>query len=101
MFRSAGDLHNVTELIHLAVAPIFLLSAIATSLLVFSNRLARIVDRGRALEAQPATDVQRRKEELEVLERRAHLIYRALSLGVLAALGVCVLMTLVFLGSLL
>jgi len=95
----AGNLANVTEVIHLAVAPIFLLTAVAATLTVFINRLARIVDRGRALEkvAQP-TAVHR--EELARLEGRARLIYIALTLGVLSAILVSLLMTAAFVGEL-
>lgn len=100
MGPAAGSLQDVTQLIHLAVAPIFLLTGVATTLLVFAGRLARIVDRGRFLEAHPAGDEKRRLLELRALEKRAHLIYRALSLGVCAALCVCFLMTTAFAGSL-
>lgn len=96
----AGNLEQVSQLIHLAVAPIFLLTTVATTLMVFIHRLARIVDRGRALELRAAPDEKRRESELAVLEQRAHLIYRALSLGVLSALCVCFLMTTAFAGSL-
>lgn len=88
-------LHDVTQLIHLAVAPIFLLTAVAATLTAFMHRLSRIVDRGRFIERQPTPD----KKELLLLERRARLIYRALYLGVSAAILVCLLMTLAFLGA--
>ena len=98
METAAGSLKTVAELIHLAVAPIFLLTGVATTLTVFAGRLARIVDRGRALEsrAKPAD-----RDELPLLERRAHLIYRALTMGVMAAILVCLLMTLAFAGAML
>lgn len=93
-----GQVHHVAELIQLAVAPIFLLTAVATTLTVFIARLARIVDRGRALERAAASGASQR-EELLVLERRAHLIYRALQFGVCAAICVSLLMTLAFAGE--
>lgn len=97
----ASSLKTVAELIHLAVAPIFLLSAVATTLTVFLGRLSRIVDRGRAIERQAKPEDSAAHEELLLLERRAHLIYRALTLGVSAAILVCLLMTLAFAGELL
>ena len=100
MGSAAGNLKDVTELIHLAIAPIFLLTGVAATLTVFAGRLARIVDRGRFLENHTPLDRNRRVDELRALEKRAHLIYRALSLGVCSALCVCLLMTLVFAGPL-
>lgn len=99
MEAMTGSLNDVAHLIQLAVAPIFLLTGVATTLMLFAGRLARIVDRGRALEARPAPANASIHEELLVLERRAQLIYRALYLGVSAAILVCLLMTLAFLGA--
>ncbi|MBI4422346.1 MAG: DUF2721 domain-containing protein [Elusimicrobia bacterium] len=97
--ETTGNLKHIAELIQLAVAPIFLLTAVATTLTLFAGRLARIVDRGRALEkgADPASPANR--AELAALVRRAHLIYRALQLGVCAAILVSLLMTLAFAGE--
>ena len=98
MDAANAGLEGVSRLIHLAVAPIFLLTAVATTLTVLAARLARVVDRGRFLEGKGGLG---REEELAVLERRAHLIYRAFSLGIWAALSVCLLMTTAFLGEML
>ncbi|MBI4349545.1 MAG: DUF2721 domain-containing protein [Elusimicrobia bacterium] len=95
---ATGALENVAEVIGLAVAPIFLLTAVAATLTVFINRLARIVDRGRALERAPKADLGHR-EELTRLEGRARLIYVALSLGVSSAILVSLLMTAAFIGQ--
>lgn len=99
MGASAGNLQHVAQFIQLAVAPIFLLTAVAATLTVFAGRLARIVDRGRTLEDRAAPDDKHLHEELLVLERRAQVIYRALLLGVSAAILVCLLMTVAFLGE--
>ncbi len=99
--RLTGDLESVARLISLAVAPIFLLTTVATTLMVLAGRLARIVDRGRTLETRPTGDKEARRKELLLLERRARLIYRALSLGVSAAILVCILMTVAFLTEML
>ena len=45
---------DITRVIQLAVAPVFLLTAVGSFLAVFSNRLSRIVDRSRALESRQA-----------------------------------------------
>jgi hypothetical protein len=94
---AAGNLKSVTQFIQLAVAPIFLLSAIAVTLTLFSNRLARIVDRGRWIDQN--ADAAHRQAELPVLMKRAQLIYIALTLGVLAAICIALLMALAFGGE--
>lgn len=95
-----GSVEDVARLIHLAVAPVFLLTGVAATLSVLAGRLARVVDRGRFLEGQSAHSASHKKELL-LLERRARLIYRALTLGVSSAIFVCLLMTLAFLGQML
>ncbi len=94
-----GSIERTARLIQLAVAPIFLLTAVATTLTVLAGRLTRIVDRGRFLEtkAAPANDFLR--GELDLIESRARLIYRGLSLGVLAAILVSLLMAIAFMGE--
>ena len=94
------NLEHVARLIQLSVAPIFLLTGVATTLLVLTTRLGRVVDRGRTLETR-ATRERPYHEELDVIERRARIIYWALSLGVTAAILVCLLMTAAFLGEVL
>lgn len=101
MLTTAGNIEDVARLIQLAVAPIFLLAAVATTLMILTGRLARIVDRGRALEIRAAPDNASHREELVLLERRARLIYHALSSGVSAAIIVSLLMTTAFLGEML
>lgn len=97
MIPSTGK--TIAEFIQLAIAPIFLLMAVATTLTVFAGRLSRIVDRGRSLEARGTPDNAAHRDELRALERRAQLIYRALSLGVSAAILVSLLMAIAFAGE--
>ncbi|MFZ5442056.1 MAG: DUF2721 domain-containing protein [Myxococcota bacterium] len=101
---SDNALSDITHTIQLAVAPVFLLSALGTTLSVLTTRLSRIIDRARFLESQfeELGDVEqgRARTELNTLSRRAQLIHRALTTGVGAALSVCVLITLAFVGYL-
>ena len=68
---------DIAHLIQAAIAPVFLLSGVAAMLGVLTNRLARIVDRARALEdrleAQPEA-LPRLLDDLKVLARRARYI---------------------------
>src|SRR5437879_12245053 len=70
---------DVTRLIQLAVAPVFLLTAVGTIIGVLSNRLGRAVDRSRTLEdrlrqLQPEGQKAARAE-LNLLSRRVRLVY--------------------------
>lgn len=101
---SDNALSDITHTIQLAVAPVFLLSALGTTLSVLTTRLSRIIDRARFLEAQfdalGETEQGRARTELATLSRRAQLIHRGLTAGVGSALSVCVLITLAFVGYL-
>lgn len=97
-------LADITHTIQLAVAPVFLLTALGTTLSVLMNRLARIIDRARLLESKlpegdepPPNDVH---VELETLFKRAQMIHRALTSGVAAALTICMLIITAFVGYL-
>ncbi len=96
----ASHLSDITRVIQLAVAPVFLLTAIGTILNMLSGRLARIVDRGRVLRARDATGDERRRidEELGVLGTRRRLVNLAMGSGVTSALLVCVLIAAAFVG---
>jgi hypothetical protein len=93
---------TVAHIIQVAVAPVFLLSAIGAILSVMTNRLSRVVDRGRALEATPmnlqAPDVAV-AEELDALSRRAKLISRSITLYTATALLICAVIIVLFLGA--
>jgi F0F1-type ATP synthase assembly protein I len=91
--QGAGQLDSVVHFIQLAIAPVFLLTAIGAMLGTMTNRVARIVDRARELEKQLAgTHEERAAEhrELRVLARRARLINMAITFTVLSALLVCI-----------
>jgi uncharacterized protein DUF2721 len=54
---------DIARVIQLAIAPVFLLTAVGTIIGVFSKRLARIVDRTRVLEDQQKSTATRPAEE--------------------------------------
>lgn len=103
MTPTPEDVTNVTRAIQLALAPAFLLTGIAGMLNVMAGRLARIIDRGRALsEASganaPSAPVDR---ELERLELRRHCTSVAISACTVAALLVCMVIATLFLETML
>jgi hypothetical protein len=97
-------LTDITHTIQLAVAPVFLLTALGTTLSVFSQRLARIVDRARAVEAllaaAPPGREQSTRLELGILHTRASLIHLALTFGASSAIIICLVITVAFVGYL-
>ena len=99
-----NQLADITHTIQLAVAPVFLLSAMGTTLSVLTTRLARIIDRARLLEARFKALEQEEQGharlELDTLSRRARMIQRALTSSVGAALLVCMLIIVAFVGYL-
>lgn len=89
----SGPLGTVVHFIQLAIAPVFLLTAIGSILGTMTNRVARIVDRARDLErelTQPTAARASAQQELRALARRLRLINRAITCTVLSALLVCV-----------
>lgn len=96
---------DIAHAIELALAPVFLLTGIAALLGVMTNRLARIIDRGRHFEQNwRLMDDDAREAgrfELRFLERRRRLASAAIAAGTLAALLVCLVVATLFLEVLL
>jgi hypothetical protein len=98
-----SGLDDVTHLIQLAIAPVFLLNAVASIIGVLINRLSRAVDRTRVLDERlnqaDHQNAERNKQEREVLRHRMRLIYLALTCEVLCALFVGLLIAAGFVGA--
>ena len=96
-------LGDVAHVIQLAIAPVFLLTAVGTLLAVLTNRLGRAVDRRRVLVVRlPSLEAQTMASangELGYLERRVRLIYTAIALAVFCALLICVLIAVAFVDA--
>ena len=94
-----NELADIAHLIQSSVAPVFLLSGVASMLGVLTNRLARIIDRARNIEAQlgahPGSSEQLRSD-LRVLARRARYVNIAISLCAIAALLVALVVVTLF-----
>ena len=97
-----SHLTDIARVIQLAVAPVFLLTAIATMIGAMNVRLGRIVDRRRVVlgRAGSVGDADS-AVELATLARRSRLVYFAIFCAVLAALLVCMVVAAAFLGALL
>ncbi len=105
MISFAENINDVATAIQLALAPVFLLTAIAGLLNVMAGRLSRIVDRGRALAEQRGSvgpaEQQSIDQKLRNLERRRHLNSVAITACTIAALLVCMVIAAMFLEAML
>src|ERR1700690_3422648 len=95
---------DITHVIQLAVAPVFLLTAIATLITALNSRLGRIVDRRRILQDRllnlTGPDAEMIVRELQRQRTRGKLIYFAIFSAVLGALFICLVVASAFLGAL-
>ena len=95
---------DIAHLIQVALTPIFLISAIGVTLNVLTSRLARIVDRARAMEdrllhpdyVQDGRDLH---AQLKILARRSRWINAAIILIILSALFIALVVVMLFVNA--
>ena len=97
---------DITHAIQLAVAPVFLLTAIATLINVLNMRLSRSIDRRRQLEqlicdSSDANSINKLNEERLLHVHRLRVIYLGILTAVLSALMICLVIVGAFVGALL
>jgi hypothetical protein len=94
---------DVAHLIQVALTPIFLISAIGVTLNVLTSRLARIVDRARAMEKELLRPDHEAADELHaklaVMARRARYMNAAITLITLSALFIALVVVLLFVNA--
>jgi fluoride ion exporter CrcB/FEX len=98
----ATSLDSIVRVIQVSLTPIFLLTAVASLLNVFTARLARISDQVHTLtdlaaNAEQGALIQTR---LSYLRRRSHILDIAVALGALAGATTCATALSLFLGLL-
>lgn len=93
----------IAETIQLSLAPAFLLVATGSILNVVTGRLARVVDRARALQREHGETVGAEHErvvlELRRLDRRMVVINWSIALCVACGIAVCLMVALLFLAG--
>lgn len=98
-----SHISTITQAIQLAVAPVFLLTAIAGLINALLGRLARAIDRRRTVETLLATPGDGSHAmlgaEVELLARRTVLVLWSIGMSVLSALLVCLTIFAIFLGA--
>lgn len=98
------DTDTVSHGIQLAVAPVFLLTAVSGMIGAVANRLARIIDRARVLESQvkggsPPPDLPEALRELRDLRTRGQLANTSIGLLTLCAFLIGATIVILFLGE--
>ncbi len=92
-------------IIQLAITPVILITGLGSLLLTMTNRMARIVDRSRALAVQvraaPPEDRSHVEQQLRIMYRRASLIRMAVTFSALSMLCAGLLVALIFVGAML
>ena len=93
----------IARQIQLAVAPVFLLAGVGAILNVLANRLARVVDRARYLEAELASLDEgartRAAAELGLLDSRMKVANLSISCCTASALFVCLVVAVLFVSD--
>ena len=97
------NITDVAHVIQLAIAPVFLLNAVAAIIGVLAHRLARVVDRIRFYEDRKepiaVDELPRAQAEQDRLARRLRLIYFAMTFEVFCALFVGLLIIVAFVDA--
>lgn len=94
---------DIAHLIQVALTPIFLISAIGSVLNVLTSRLARTVDRARAMEErlskQAAAEGRDLHRQLAILAQRSRWINGAITLITLSALFIALVVVMLFVNA--
>ena len=98
---------SVAELIPVlqtAIGPVILISGVGLLLLTMTNRLGRVIDRARLLDARfvdlPLPQRERKAAQLLILWRRARILQLAITLSSTSALCAAILIVVIFLTAL-
>lgn len=100
----ATDLDTVTHGIQLAVAPVFLLTAVAAMIGTAAGRLARIIDRARLIENKIENNphhqhIDKAYTELNRLKKRGRLVNLCIALLTFAAISIALTIVTLFIGE--
>jgi Protein of unknown function (DUF2721) len=97
---SATQITDVAHTIQLAVAPVFLFAGIGGFLNMCAGRLARIIDRARAIEPlllkARGAEHERYVAEIRTLDKRISVVNNCILLGVMSACLTCLVVIFLF-----
>jgi uncharacterized membrane protein YdbT with pleckstrin-like domain len=94
---------EIAAVIQLAVAPVFMLTAVGTIIAALNIRLGRAVDRRNDLEEKlprmGPEETPSAHQELEAIARRIHFVYLSIVAAVISGLFICLLIAVAFLAT--
>ena len=94
---------EIAGVIQLAVAPVFMLTAVGTIIAALNIRLGRAVDRRRDLEERlhrmSAEELPSARDELATIARRIRFVYLSILFAVVSGLFICLLIAGAFVGA--
>jgi hypothetical protein len=97
------NIPGIAQVIQLAVAPVFMLTAVGTIIAALNIRLGRAVDRRRDLEERMPRMTPEEKpsarQELDAIGQRIRFVYYSILAAVVSGLFVCLLIAGAFLAS--
>ena len=100
---ATAPVESLAKAIQLSVAPVFLLAGVSGLLGVFTNRLARIIERARLLQDQSreatVSTGRRVRVELQVQKRRIALVMRAIQCCTVTVLLIALVVAVVFVSA--
>lgn len=99
------SLNQLVPILQLATGPVILISGVGLLLLSFTNRLGRLIDRARSLHRERLASTQpdhsaRVDLQIALIDRRAEVLKRVITLAALAVLLVAVLILVLFVSIL-
>jgi hypothetical protein len=98
------SLPQLVPILQLAIGPVSLISGVGRLQLSLTNRLGRLIDRARLLSRERTAsvgDTARLDAQIAIIDRRAHILQRAITLGATTVLLVSVLILVLFVSALL
>src|SRR5687767_1488834 len=99
----APHLPEIAGVLQLAVAPVFMLTAVGTIIAALNIRLGRAVDRRRDLEERlhriGAEEMPSARDELGTIARRIRFVYLSILFAVVSGLFVCLLIAGAFIAA--
>lgn len=102
---NSPSLSQLIPILQLAIGPVILISGVGLLQLSLTNRLGRLIDRARLLSRERAAaspgDTARLDAQLAIIDRRARILRRSITLGALTVLLVSVLILILFVSALL
>jgi hypothetical protein len=99
------SLQQLVPILQLAIGPVILISGVGLLQLSLTNRLGRLIDRARLLSRDRAAlgtgDPSRIDAQIAIIDRRAGILRRSITLGATTVLLVSVLILVLFVSALL